>query len=72
MSNEAEVKTNDSTTPSNYPFSEFFNKRLKQYLSSSLSCSEDLIDAFMGYFYDAELIANGCHVLSDLSLTGKK
>ncbi|CAF1405759.1 unnamed protein product [Adineta steineri] len=65
---EAQAKFGDTTIPAHYSLADYLQKHLKERLSSSLSCSDNIIDGLIDYFSSSELIENGCLTLSDLSL----
>jgi hypothetical protein len=68
---EARTKFGDVTIPTHYPFSDYLSEHFKERLLTVLPSSDKLIDVFLDYFNNAELIENGCLALSDLSLAGK-
>jgi len=68
---EARAKFGDITIPTHYSFSDYLLTHFKERLLTSLSCSNDLIDALVDYFNETELIENGCLTLSNLSLSGR-
>ncbi|CAF1271176.1 unnamed protein product [Adineta steineri] len=65
---EAQAKFGDTTIPAHYSLADYLQKHLKERLLSSLSCSDNIIDALIDHFSSTELIENGCLTLSDLSL----
>jgi len=69
---EIQAKFGDITIPTNYPISDYLSKNLKERLLSSLTSSENLIDAIVDYFNKSELIENGCLTLSNLSVAGRR
>ncbi|CAF4367403.1 unnamed protein product, partial [Adineta steineri] len=68
IAEEAQAKFGDTTIPAHYSLADYLQKHLKERLSSSLSCSDNIIDGLIDYFSSIELIENGCLSLSDLSL----
>ncbi len=68
---DARAKFGHEIIPTHYSLSDYLLQHLKKRLLDSLSVSENVIDAFVDYFFKAEVIECGCLALSDLSLAGR-
>ena len=69
---EAGAKFGDPNIAMHCSLSDYLLEHFKGRLSSSLTCSSELVEALVNYFGTAELIENGCSALSELSLAGKR
>ncbi|CAF0784118.1 unnamed protein product [Adineta ricciae] len=65
---EAAAFFEKKTRTSHHSLSDYLVEHFKKRLSIALGYSDDIIDAFIDYFNQIELIDNGCSSLSDLSL----